>query len=67
MSNMLQHKKSKRHDHFWIDNNFLFESYKTIRGLRFRQVMQLKYPNRDKLSELDVKIINSLMSKQNIN
>jgi len=28
--------KDKRHHHFWIEDGELYESYRTIRGLRFR-------------------------------
>ena len=33
--------KDRRHDHFWIENGVLFESYHTIRGLRYREVMSV--------------------------
>jgi hypothetical protein len=33
--------KDERHDHFWIKDGWLFESYHTIRGLRFRKRMQV--------------------------
>ena len=33
--------KDRRHDHYWIENEVLFESYHTIRGLRYRGVMEV--------------------------
>ncbi len=44
--------KKQNHSHFFIDNEFLFESYNTIRGLRFLQVMPvLGMPNEKKCNE----------------
>jgi hypothetical protein len=31
--------KDNRHHHFWIEDGELFETYQTIRGLRFRFIM----------------------------
>jgi hypothetical protein len=31
--------KDQKHDHFWIADGILYESYKTIRGLRYRSRM----------------------------
>ncbi|MCP1996636.1 hypothetical protein L1275_002431 [Flavobacterium sp. HSC-61S13] len=33
--------KSHNHDHFWIEDEILYESYRTIRGLRYRQIMEV--------------------------
>jgi len=30
--------KDDRHDHYWIENGQLYESYNTIRGLRWRHI-----------------------------
>lgn len=40
---MAQQKLSKdrRHDHFWIEDEVLFESYQTIRGLRYRNILEV--------------------------
>ena len=44
--------KKENHSHFFIDNEFLFESYNTIRGLRFLQVMPvLGMPNEKNCSD----------------
>ena len=29
-------RKDRRHSHFWVEDERLFESYRTIRGLRYR-------------------------------
>lgn len=50
--------KSHNHDHFWIEDNILFESYKTIRGLRYRSIMEVMLQDNDKLSESEIEFIN---------
>lgn len=44
-------KKEESHDHFWIENKCLCESYKTIRGLRWRFITEVDYPDCDNLSD----------------
>jgi hypothetical protein len=39
LSNKL--RKDDRHDHYWIEDGQLFESYNTIRGLRYRFMMDV--------------------------
>jgi len=34
-------RKDKRHDHFWIQDEVLHESYHTIRGLRWRERIEV--------------------------
>lgn len=33
--------KDDRHDHYWTEDGILYESYQTIRGLRYRYVMEV--------------------------
>lgn len=33
--------KRHNHDHFWIEEGILYESYNTIRGMRFMSVMEV--------------------------
>ena len=33
--------KDKNHDHYWIEDDVLYESYRTIRGLRYRPVLEV--------------------------
>lgn len=51
--------KQPNHDHFWIADGYLFESYNTIRGLRFRNVAYVpNMPNEDSCSDACIKYIN---------
>lgn len=50
--------KDSRHDHFWIEDEQLFESYSTIRGLRYRHRMEVKgMPDSDKCTDAMIKYI----------
>ena len=54
--------KSHNHDHFWTENNVVYESYNTLRGMRFREVMFLKsnYPDKEILTQEEVDSINKI-------
>lgn len=54
-----QLEKSHNHDHFFTYENAVQEAYNTIRGLRCRVIIGIEYPNKDKLCEVDILIINS--------
>lgn len=44
--------KDTRHDHYWIEDGILFETYKTIRGLRFRDILEVpNLPDNDKCDD----------------
>jgi hypothetical protein len=44
--------KDKRHSHFWIEDGELYESYNTIRGLRYRHRFSVDgLPDTNKCSE----------------
>lgn len=44
--------KDERHSHFWIENGELYESYNTIRGLRYRWRLTVAgLPDTDKCSD----------------
>lgn len=44
--------KDKKHSHFWIEDGELYESYNTIRGLRYRHRFSVDgLPDTDKCSE----------------
>ncbi|RUT68671.1 hypothetical protein D0817_20130 [Flavobacterium cupreum] len=45
--------RSQNHSHFWTENKIVYESYNTIRGLRFREVAILWffYPDHQKLTQ----------------
>lgn len=41
--------KDHKHDHYWINDGQLYESYQTIRGLRYRHLLEVKeMPDCDK-------------------
>lgn len=44
--------KRHNHDHFWIEDGILFESYNTIRGMRYNEIKQVPgMPDMDKCDE----------------
>jgi hypothetical protein len=49
--------RDKNHSHYWIENGELFESYQTIRGLRFRHLIAVDLPNNDKCDESIIRYI----------
>lgn len=50
--------RDRRHDHFWIEDGELYESYRTIRGLRWRHRLAVPgFPDCDKLEESQVAFI----------
>jgi len=59
--------KSHNHNHFWTEDNVVYESYKTIRGLRWRAIVELdfKYPDHEKLSESMVTFLNNILESKN--
>jgi len=56
--------KSQNHDHFWCENNIIYESYKTIRGLIFIKLIELNfnYPDKEKLTETMIIFLNNIFS-----
>ena len=52
--------KSPSHDHFWTENRIVYETYLTIRGLRFRQIAELwfYYPDHKILTEPMIEYLN---------
>ncbi len=50
--------KSHNHDHFWIEDGELFESYSTLRGLRYRHLLSVHgMPDEETCSESCLKFI----------
>lgn len=43
--------KHLHHNHFWIYNGTLYESYNTLRGLRYHIITQVNMPDNDDVSE----------------
>ena len=50
--------KSHNHDHFWVSDNILYESYNTIRGMRFREKFTVMLPDMDNVPERTIELIN---------
>lgn len=53
--------KHPNHDHYWIADCVLYETYRTCRGPRWREVAKVIYPDRDRLSEEEIKTIGELL------
>ncbi len=52
--------KDEKHSHFWIEEEELFESYRTIRGLRYRHRFSVQgLPDTDKCSPETILLIES--------
>jgi hypothetical protein len=44
--------KDEKHDHYWIDDDVLYETYRTLRGVRYRPVLEVfGMPNCEKCTE----------------
>ncbi len=57
--------KDRRHSHFWIEDGELFESYRTIRGLRYRHRFSVEgLPDTEKCSpEIILRIESEFVGK----
>ena len=53
--------KDERHHHFWIEGGMLYETYSTIRGLRFRERLFVELPDTNKCSDEQIKEIESTL------
>ena len=50
--------KHRKHNHFWIKNEVLYESYNTLHGLRYQEIMKVsRVPDEDKCKEVCLKYI----------
>lgn len=64
--------KDRRHDHYWIENGVLYESYRTIRWLRWRGLCNVRgMPDMDRCSEaciinIEKKINNGMLTLKNV-
>lgn len=59
---MAKLKPKHNHDHFWIEDNVIYESYKTIRGMRYMAVAEVVMEDKDKLEKSDIDIVNHILS-----
>lgn len=50
--------KQHNHSHFWIENEILYESYETTRGIRYMKLFDVPgMPDEEKCSEACMKYI----------
>lgn len=50
--------RDEKHDHFWIEDGVLFESYNTIRGMRYRyRLAVFGVRDSDRLSDIEIEQI----------
>ena len=49
------------HDHYFIEENCVYESYRTIRGLRYRPIAVVIMDNNEKLSKTDIEQVNRIL------
>lgn len=49
--------KHLHHNHFWISSGILYESYNTLRGLRYCIITKINMPDNDDVSEELIKQI----------
>ncbi len=59
---MITITKSRNHSHFWIHGCKLYESYKTIRGQRFREIIEVLWPDSQILSDDDMITITKIVN-----
>ena len=50
--------KSHNHNHFWIEDNTVYESYNTLRGLRYRPIAEVIMEDIEILSDDDILLVN---------
>ena len=55
--------KDRKHDHFWIENGVLYETYRTIRGLRYREKFEV--PNFKDTTDISLEELNAKLELAN--
>jgi hypothetical protein len=50
------------HNHFWIEDYTVYESYNTIRGVRYAPVAEVIMNDKEKLDETDIKLVNETLA-----
>lgn len=53
------------HHHFWIEDNVVYESYSTLRGIRYMPCAEVIYPDSNKLTDEDIGRINLILALNN--
>ena len=55
--------KDEKHSHFWTQDGELCESYYTIRGMRFRFITNVDYPDCENLTDAQITEIKLILEK----
>lgn len=55
--------KSWNHAFFWVSDCIVYETYKTIRGYRYRPLREVLYPDSEQLTDKDIEIINEILKE----
>lgn len=50
--------KKHNHDHFWVEDGVLFESYKTTRGMRYNDMCYIKHNDCEKITLEEIESCN---------
>lgn len=58
----MQINKRSNHSHFWIESCSLYESYNTIRGVRFQFISEILWPDTDFLNDAEMERIEDILN-----
>lgn len=61
MANPIKLTKSDNHNHFWIEDEVVYESYNTLRGVRYMSIASVIMENKDILDEKDIQRVNDIL------
>ena len=53
--------KSKNHNHFWVKDGVLYESYNTLRGMRYREICNCVLPDLRKVKDELIEHLNAVL------
>jgi len=58
--------KSHNHNHFWIEDYTLYESYNTLRGVRYRPVAEVIMEDKEKLNDEEIRLVNEILEANSL-
>ena len=58
--------KKHNHDHFWIEDGTLYETYQTIRGLRYNAIMNIEEADTEECTEEQIQSLNKKYFPQEV-
>lgn len=61
MNNTRSLTKRNNHNFFWIEDNIVYESYDTTRGLRHMPIANVIMENKKFLTDEDIKHVNDIL------